>query len=407
MADGALPAWARAGAGGGGGGGGNPFARADDSLDPFDTFVVRREAGGEAEPDGARRLKRLKSLDLPLELTRELLATLQRPQAEALQYGVFRGRSRTLFEFGACATQGPRQHMEDRYCVVGALQAAPTHLSYFAVFDGHGGTAVAEHCANHLHANLQAALARLGPDRVDAALAEAFAATDAQVLPGQRSAREALSGSTAVVVLLSRTDMYVANVGDSRALVVRDDADEAVQLTRDHKPNVPEERDRILAGGGTISADNRVDGILSMSRAIGDSVLKRYVVATPHVTHRAISPADKFLVLGTDGLWDFVNHNNAASIVKCADNPQHAADVLVAGALNARSNDNITAVVVDLARARDHVEIVERMRASELSAKRAEKPQPTNEIAAAAAPASPSFPRRPAGKRPNLSIQVD
>lgn len=91
------------------------------------------------------------------------------------------------------------------------------------------------------------------------------------------------SGSTACVAFLlpevsddgesvQRVFLYVANAGDSRAVLCR--AGAAVELSEDHKPEDPPERARINAAGGTVTADGRVNDGLNLSRAIGDHIYK-------------------------------------------------------------------------------------------------------------------------------------
>ena len=144
----------------------------------------------------------------------------------------------------------------------------------------------------------------------------AFLATDAEYLstPRQEAGRDSLSGSTAVAVVVQPGRCLVANLGDSRAVLVRSGGG-AVQLTNDHKPYTESERARIEAAGGEVS-ERRVSGILSMSRAIGDRMLKTFVIAEPDVTERSLGPQDAFLILGTDGLWDFISNEDAAAVVR-------------------------------------------------------------------------------------------
>ncbi|VDN42162.1 unnamed protein product [Dibothriocephalus latus] len=69
-----------------------------------------------------------------------------------------------------------------------------------------------------------------------------------------------------------RVYLYVANAGDSRAVLCR--ARAAVDLSTDHKPEDAEEKARIVAAGGTVTADGRVNDGLNLSRALGDHTYK-------------------------------------------------------------------------------------------------------------------------------------
>uniref|UniRef100_M8BQS0 protein-serine/threonine phosphatase n=1 Tax=Aegilops tauschii TaxID=37682 RepID=M8BQS0_AEGTA len=91
-------------------------------------------------------------------------------------------------------------------------------------------------------------------------------------------------GSTALAAVLVGDQIYVANVGDSRAIALK--GGKAIPLSDDHKPNLKDERTRIENAGGGVSYDGftwRVDGILAMSRAFGNRSLKNYVIAEPDI----------------------------------------------------------------------------------------------------------------------------
>lgn len=75
------------------------------------------------------------------------------------------------------------------------------------------------------------------------------------------------AGCTANVVLVTPTHVYVANAGDARCVL--SEKGTAVELSVDHKPDLPSERSRVLAAGHIVE-DGRVDGIIAISRALGD-----------------------------------------------------------------------------------------------------------------------------------------
>ncbi|KAF3448697.1 hypothetical protein FNV43_RR09410 [Rhamnella rubrinervis] len=158
-------------------------------------------------------------------------------------------------------------------------------------------------------------------------------------------------------------EIVVANCGDSRAVLWRGGA--AVPLSRDHKPDRPDEMERIEAAGGRIIDWNgcRVLGVLATSRSIGDHYLKPYVIPEPEVTVCKRTKSDEFIVIATDGLWDVVSNEFACEVVRrCLDaqikrrfpegfsgSAAAAAATMLAEVAMARgSKDNISIIVVEL-----------------------------------------------------------
>lgn len=84
--------------------------------------------------------------------------------------------------------------------------------------------------------------------------------------------KEQMAGTTAITVLVKDNKLYCANAGDSRAVACRNG--QLVALSSDHKPNNPEEMERIYNAGGWVEF-NRVNGNLALSRALGDFLFKR------------------------------------------------------------------------------------------------------------------------------------
>ncbi|CAN6442800.1 unnamed protein product [Victoria cruziana] len=178
-------------------------------------------------------------------------------------------------------------------------------------------------------------------------------------------------GSTAVVAVVSPTEVAVANCGDSRAVLCRNGI--AIPLSSDHKPDRPDELLRIQAAGGRVIYWDcpRVLGVLAMSRSIGDDYLKPYVSSMPEVTVTERTNGDECLILASDGLWDVMTNEEACSIAsRClrgaggegegessatgevGPDPACtiAATLLTKMALIRQSSDNVSVVVVDLRR---------------------------------------------------------
>lgn len=197
------------------------------------------------------------------------------------------------------AETGGRQYMEDRLSFRGRL-GGREDASLYACFDGHGGALASEFCAQELPGYLVES-EKNWEMATKSALKDAFAQTDAafaQALAGT----DRLDGTTALVSVVVGDKLFVANAGDSRAILVQRGA-RVVPLSRDHKPSLPDELERITGLGGKVIFWGRwrVEGVLAVSRAIGDAHLKPYVTPEPEVTEWEITEKDHFLVVASDG----------------------------------------------------------------------------------------------------------
>lgn len=137
-------------------------------------------------------------------------------------------------------------------------------------------------------------------------------------------------------ILTFGNKIYVANVGDSRAILIRkgptEDLFEVAALTRDHKPDDSQEAQRIIAAGGRIDSYRDQNGNklgpervwlkeqelpgLAMSRSFGDKVACMVGVnAVPECREVTLTQQDKVIVLASDGVWEFMPNEEVASII--------------------------------------------------------------------------------------------
>lgn len=217
--------------------------------------------------------------------------------------------------YGANTHQGlVRNYNEDRVSIV-------THFgmdrasSFFAVYDGHGGTL----CADYLRDNMHRLLAqqpdlRLNPKQ---ALRTAIVKIEEVVLRDSEQNND-FSGSCLLVALVQGAKIYIANVGDCRAIVSERNGSSVVQITNDHKPSDPGEQQRIVKAGGTVYQNKSMlegmvnpyrvfPGRLSVSRTIGDLEAKdpkyngnrNVVIAEPEIHEYAIGEQSDFLLLAS------------------------------------------------------------------------------------------------------------
>ena len=216
--------------------------------------------------------------------------------------------------FDVSAIKGVRPKMEDRWNVAVRPDGAAAVL---AVYDGHGGDRVSHYLMSSLSAHVLAD-EHLETDP-EGALRRACASCDERSVldspgvdprapPGFGRPAGPGAGSTAVIALLLPPRMFVANVGDSRAIAA-DAAGEIFFQSVDQRPSLPEERARVLELGGTVRVVGgvaRAAGVLAVSRAFGNARLKQFVRADPEVTEVNLSRLDT-CILCSDGLTDVVD----------------------------------------------------------------------------------------------------
>lgn len=195
----------------------------------------------------------------------------------------------------------------------------------FGVMDGHGqhGGPVAAVAAERLPQNVFRSKHFQVGDH-EAALSDAYQATQAD-LSQQPGLDCDMSGCTATTALLVDDVLVVANAGDSRCIIGRlEDANEAVayETTNDHTPCLMAEANRVLAAGGRIATfeyngerigpprvwERHADlPGLCVTRSLGDHAAKRLgVVATPEVITYALAVNDRYLILVSDGITEFL-----------------------------------------------------------------------------------------------------
>ncbi|KAL2817718.1 phosphatase 2C-like domain-containing protein [Aspergillus cavernicola] len=283
----------------------------------------------------------------------------------------------------------------------GTPPVVETDNGYFAIFDGHAGTFAAQWCGKKLHLILEEVMRKNPTAPVPELLDQTFTAVDQQLekLPVKNS------GCTAVTALLRWEDrvptphsvtgssaigpaaaaaaksegsseagdtptqeaaatpvatippklrekavrqrvLYTANVGDARVVLCRNG--KALRLSYDHKGSDENEGRRIANAGGLI-LNNRVNGVLAVTRALGDAYIKDLVTGHPYTTETVIQPdLDEFIILACDGLWDVCSDQEAVELIRNVSDAQEASKILVDHALARFSTDNLSCMVIRL-----------------------------------------------------------
>ncbi|TXG71137.1 hypothetical protein EZV62_006072 [Acer yangbiense] len=263
---------------------------------------------------------------------------------------------------GYSSFRGKRATMEDFYDIK-TSHIDGKSVCMFGVFDGHGGSRAAEYLKEHLFENLSKHPQFLTDTKlaisahvfisvedemkhqISLSLCESYQQTDVEFLDSERDSYRD-DGSTASTAVLVGNHLYVANVGDSRTVISK--AGKAIALSDDHKPNRTDERKRIENAGGVVmwAGTWRVGGVLAMSRAFGNRMLKQFVVSEPEIQDQEIDEEIELLVLASDGLWDVVPNDDAVALARMEEEPESAARKLTETAFTRGSADNITCIVV-------------------------------------------------------------
>ncbi|KAM3263174.1 protein phosphatase 2C 51 [Capsicum annuum] len=267
-------------------------------------------------------------------------------------------------KYGFISMIGRRRVMEDAIKVgvrVRVRVMDNNEFMFFGVYDGHGGSRVSLACRERLHYIIEEELLELNRMDWEKVMMTSFSRMDEEVRGvGYEEDMGRTVGSSAMVVMVGKEVVVVANCGDCRTMLCNRGV--TVPLSHDHKADRPDEKKRVEAAGGKILnwKGSRVQGVLATSRSIGDHCLKPFLIPEPEVTVYKRNEWDEFLVIGTNGLWDVVSNEVACEVVrKCLDGqiqrrfPERdsaadAAALLTELAIAKGSKDNISVIVVEL-----------------------------------------------------------
>lgn len=228
----------------------------------------------------------------------------------------------------ACKKGAKSPPNQDDFCIL-----LDGNTSVTGVFDGHGNYG---HFCSYTIQQLLPKLLLKNPNyeqNIEVALKESFKKMDEGLLGiSQHAGRFSVtsSGSTTTIIVRRDNNLYIAHVGDSRAVLCKLDENNkptAIPLTRDHSPGLEEEKKRIESMGGEVrrlceNSPLRVFGQgagypgLAMSRAIGDESAKNFgVIPEPEVSCVKLDNSDVFFVIASDGVWEFLSNEDIVNII--------------------------------------------------------------------------------------------
>jgi len=233
-----------------------------------------------------------------------------------------------------------RRTMEDAHIEIDGFGDDPT-AGYFGIYDGHGGRGAVDYVVKKLHENFQQCYTNTAT--IADAWHESYKTTDAQL----NENKVMYAGTTSVTAFIRKKDgerwLHVANVGDARAVLNR--GGKAERLTVEHKGSDEAEGKRIVDAGGFIVL-NRVNGILAVTRSLGDCAMKDYVIGDPYTQDVLLNDSDTHLILACDGLWDVCTDQAAVDLLAEEKDAEAMAKKLLIYALKNGSTDNISVMVI-------------------------------------------------------------
>lgn len=277
----------------------------------------------------------------------------------------------TNLKYSEFGIKNKRRIMEDKTAIIENIEMLQRSLSpnnstltindrlnknpsaLFAVFDGHCGVDCAQYTSKHLPLYLiqHPELNTESDNR--RAITESFQVINERFT--QKAQKESIrSGSTCCLALLNDLALDVAWCGDTRFGLVKNG--QLTFLTKEHKPDDENEKERIIKAGGNVSYVSnawRIDSSLSVSRSFGDIDYQPSVIAVPEFEHFNLDGTEDYFIIGCDGLWDTLDLNELCSFVyeEATKSVEPGTDINIAEKLvrKAQSNgslDNITAIFV-------------------------------------------------------------
>ncbi|XP_010546902.1 PREDICTED: probable protein phosphatase 2C 35 [Tarenaya hassleriana] len=277
----------------------------------------------------------------------------------------------------------PDKENQDTYCIKTQLQGNP-NAHFFGVFDGHG--VFGAQCSNFVKERVVDMLSE-DPvlfDDPEKAYKSAFLRTNEELHDSDID--DSMSGTTAITVLVVGDKLYVANVGDSRAVLAVKDGNRilAEDLSYDQTPFRKDECERVKSCGARVLSVDQVEGLkdpniqtwgdeeneggdpprlwvqngmypgTAFTRSVGDSTAEDIgVIADPEVSMVHLSPNHLFFVVASDGIFEFLPSQAVVDMVAKYADPRDACATVAAESYklwleHENRTDDITVIIVQI-----------------------------------------------------------
>lgn len=218
-------------------------------------------------------------------------------------------------------TPPPTEGEKGEHATDAEKKSSEPQVSFFGVFDGHGGEETARQAGEYVPYQVSKSEA-FAKHEWGQALVDGFLGFDEYLLEDSQQSGIDSSGCAATAVIITDNEIVCGNAGDSRTVLGRKGS--AKPLSFDHKPENEGERSRINAAGGFVEM-GRVNANLALSRALGDFNFKsnprlppeqQVVTANPDIIEHPLDEEDEFVVLACDGIWDCMTSQEVVEFVR-------------------------------------------------------------------------------------------
>ena len=322
---------------------------------------------------GNKKIEEIKSEKYNLNISDKDINYPNYPQVKKSQNSI----NKIIQSFAVNSYEGLiRNYNEDKVSIILTIKKPKDFkeeywpkISYMALFDGHGGNS----CSNFLRDNLHNYIIKnenLLKD-TEKSIIESFEKAEDDFINNIAIKENDKSGSCALVCLIIDNNLYIANCGDSHAIISINSGKEIKLLNSIHRPNNIKEKERIIKNGGSIYIRNSImriiPGRLSVSRAFGDKDAKlndygennNILICTPEVVNINLrNQKVDFLIMGCDGIFEYLTNEDCVSLawkimkenIKNYNNFHQMngdiVDLIIKSALKRNSIDNVTVLFV-------------------------------------------------------------
>ena len=215
------------------------------------------------------------------------------------------------------------------------------HKGLFTLYDGHGGNKSAKISSEKFPKIFLKNLNEIKPKNIEKSLINSYKIIDSQ-LKNENCFKE---GNTATIIYIEYNNLFCSNVGDSSCVIIS--KFKAEKISYDHLCNDINEKKRILKIGNFLES-NRLEGILNLSRSLGDFNLKKSgLISLPYIRKYCLSNNDKFCIIASDGVWDVISLDLIFELSKKIKFCNELCDLIINEAINRGSKDNISCIVIE------------------------------------------------------------